>query len=380
MRITPRLKEIITGLTVPLLLLVGLGGGELALRFQQGRIFGVQKMVGKGATRFYYVDEQTGLRLPRPGSRQGRAIINSKGFRGPELSSERSGDRILLAFMGSSTTYDANAGKEANTWPAITTATLNSRFPGCRFEYLNAGAPGLNSDHIRTRFNAHVAPLSPNIVVVLTNDLNSDGRAQAKETGMLHKHQYTPSWLAEHSVLWAKIEKNLFVLRVQRQAHNRKGKLELDLARIASTYRERMTKLVELTNAVAEHTVLLQIAMRLRHDQDPREQTKAANSRLFSMPYSTVEDILAGVDQYNAVLDTLATLPNVTVLDPRPVMIADDEHFADTSHTTAKGSRLLGRFVGQSLAGNEDILRLIEHVSPGCLAAGSTESADHSAR
>lgn len=367
--LTSRMKEIITGITVPFILIVGLGGSELAFRLQQGRLFGVQETVGKTQNSFYYIDEETGLRLPRPGSRHGRIYINDQGFRGPNLEVPKPAGAVRIAYIGTSTTYDADAGVEENTWPAVTTATLERIVPECSFEYLNAGVPGFHSKHIFTRFQAQVVPMEPDLVVVLTNDLNGDGRAQAQDAGIWDKHRYKPSLLAEHSLVWAKIEKNLFILKLQRQSHNPNGKLDMDIRQIEGQYRDNLRKLLEETTEAAGQTVVLNIATRFRAGQTRDEQTDAASSRLFYMPYATVPDIVAAIDGYNEVIGELAGMPGVTIVDPTVVLPPDSIHFADTSHTTARGSRVLGEYLGEMLASDSNFQSLVEKINPGCMNA-----------
>ena len=367
--LTARMKEIITGITVPVILIVGLGGSELAFRLQQGRLFGVQQIVGKTQNSFYYIDEATGLRLPRPNSRHGRIYINDQGFRGSHLEIPKPAGVVRIAFIGTSTTYDADAGSEANTWPAITAATLARTFPECRFEYLNAGVPGFHSEHIKLRFTTQVAPMEPDLVVVLTNDLNGDGREQAQSAGLWDKHRYQPSWLARHSLVWGKIEKNLFILKLQRQSHSSRGKLAMDIDKIKKKYREHLQELLRETQTVVDQTVVLNVATRFRSGQTREEQIDAAGSRLFYMPYASVPDIVAAIDGYNEVNDSLKNTSGVTIIDPRAALPPDNIHFSDTSHTTAQGSRKLGEYLGGLLASGEDFRSLVERVSPGCMDA-----------
>jgi hypothetical protein len=361
------MKEIITGITVPVILIVGLGGSELAFRLQQGRLFGVQQIVGNTQNSFYYIDEATGLRLPRPNSRHGRIYINDQGFRGPHLETPKSAGVVRIAFIGTSTTYDADAGTETNTWPAITTATLAKELPACRFEYLNAGVPGFHSEHINTRFSAQVASMEPDLVVVLTNDLNGDGRVQAQAAGIWDKHRYKPSWLAEHSLVWGKIEKNLFILKLQRQSYNPRGKLAMDIDGVKRQYLDHLQELLREASAVVDQTVVLKIATRFRAGQTRDEQIDAAGSRLFYMPYATVPDIVAAIDGYNEVIDSLAGTSGVTVIDPRPAVPPDNVHFSDTSHTTAQGSKALGEYLGGLLASDREFNSLVERINPGCM-------------
>ena len=87
------------------------------------------------------------------------------------------------------------------------------------------------------------------------------------------------------------------------------------------------------------------------------------------MPYASVPDIVAAIDGYNEVNDSLKNASGVTIIDPRAALPPDNIHFSDTSHTTAQGSRKLGEYLGGLLASGEDFRSLVERVSPGCMDA-----------
>ena len=67
----------------------------------------------------YYLDENTGLRIPRPGYRTARLTINRFGFRSPEIEREKPADTYRIAFLGGSTTFNGEVSGNANTWPAL---------------------------------------------------------------------------------------------------------------------------------------------------------------------------------------------------------------------------------------------------------------------
>jgi hypothetical protein len=209
--------------------------------------------------------------------------------------------------------------------------------------------------------------MEPDVVVVLTNDLNGDGREQAQAAGLWDANRYQPSWLADNSLVWGKIEKNLFILKLQRQSHNPHGKLSMDIDQIKQQYSDHMQALLHATSAEADQTVVLKIATRFRDGQSRDEQIDAAASRLFYMPYASVPDIVAAIDGYNEVIDSLAGSPGITVIDPRPALPPDSVHFSDTSHTTAQGSKKLGEYLAGVLVRNRDFNELLERISPGCM-------------
>lgn len=119
-------------------------------------------------------DAATGTFVLVPGEHRAGgnvARINSQGFVGREL--ERDGpDLWRIATIGDSCTY--GGGNETDTYPAALDALLAAReAPGRRYEVVNAGISGLNSELALRRLRSRVLPLAPDVVTIYIgwNDL-----------------------------------------------------------------------------------------------------------------------------------------------------------------------------------------------------------------
>jgi len=125
MNLTPRQKEIATGLTILLVAGLAFGAGEAALRIVQMTKFGTPTTVEESAK--FAIDAVTGLRLPVPGSTHGRIHYNSLGFRGPELQVPKPHGVLRIAYLGSSTTLDPYSS-DSESWTAVATEFLPMPF------------------------------------------------------------------------------------------------------------------------------------------------------------------------------------------------------------------------------------------------------------
>jgi len=103
-------------------------------------------------------DDATLWRL-RPGVRMGPGIepVNGMGFRGAEFKVEKQRGVIRVIMMGDSVTF----GTDEN-YPRLTAECL-----GAGYEVINAGVPGYTSNQGLRLLNSRIAPLKPDIIVVM---------------------------------------------------------------------------------------------------------------------------------------------------------------------------------------------------------------------
>ncbi len=344
--LSDRQKELATGFFAIVMVAGGLLIAETGLRLVSYMRFGMTGPVERSER--FFIDEATGLRLARPGVTAGGIGINSLGYRGPEFPAQRAEGTIRLVFLGSSTTFDAHTSDNDATWPNQTVENLRARLPGCSFDYANAGSPAYNVDKIALHFRHFVSKIKPNIVVVLASDLNKDADDLAVKRGISDGVAYRESRLARHSLVWAKVEKNLVILKRQRQAHDRRGKLSFDARELARGFENRLDNLLASDDSGATW-VLLTNGSRVGREQSPRQQTVAAATVLFYMPYLTVEGFLDAHDAYNEAIVNVAARHGAILVDAYENIPKDELHYADSHHLKDAGSRQLGADLAREL-------------------------------
>ena len=115
-------------------------------------------------------DERLGYRLTRPDADP--ALFEDSTGRTVSRAKPEGVFRILC--LGGSTTYGVGADK-TNSYPAQLEDLLRRVYGGCgrRFEVLNLGVMGYHSWHSRIRFEAELAGLQPDLVLIMdaVNDL-----------------------------------------------------------------------------------------------------------------------------------------------------------------------------------------------------------------
>lgn len=123
-------------------LLLAEAGVRIRHKMRYGDFWGIEET--------YTLDQVSGLRIPIPGGRFGPVLINSFGFRGPDITEAKPLGRLRLAFLGGSTTYCAEVSSNEMTWPHLVWKTLHERWISLNFDYINAGVPGYTAGVARS--------------------------------------------------------------------------------------------------------------------------------------------------------------------------------------------------------------------------------------
>src|SRR5262249_44809014 len=139
------------------------------------------------------------------------------------------------------------------------------------------------------------------------NDLSGNTFQLAKAQGIVSKQtEKNLSWPAQYSLLWYLVEKNLMIMSQQRTARATEGKLRFDKEIVAAPFRSDLKDLVENSKRVAPFVVVVTFSTQLRADQTPEQQTHAAVTSLYYMPYMSISDLLEGYASYNEVVRQVA--------------------------------------------------------------------------
>lgn len=372
-----RQKEILTGVFGIVFYFGAFVSAELTFRaISHWRFGNMQSLGAAGGTpvpehpgprrRGFYRDTDSGLRLPYPDQHIGRVRINHYGFRGPDLTVPKPKNTVRLAFLGSSTTYDADV-PEGKTWPEMTVRELDGALDGCALEMLNAGLPGFSTDHMSRYWRAVVRRFEVDVVVVLPGDMTNDVQTAAREAGF-DKGQYkTKSWLATHSLLWEKIEKNVKVLKAQRNAFSERDKFQPDVDQLTGEFSQRLQELLGRLSKDNVYVAVPTIASHVRADMERDRQLVAADSALFYMPYLSIANLIRLQDRYNQTIrETVSARDDVLLIDGEDEIPADQHHFVDSRHFAPLGSAAMGQRVAEGLLSSQ---RFLQHIRTraGCV-------------
>jgi len=357
-RLTDRQKELLTGISVPLAALLVLALGELVMRAVHQLRYGTGQGIEDDS--LWRDDPLTGVRVPRPGASMGNIEINALGFRGPELEAEKAPGLVRVLFMGGSTTYDPRAAGNGAAWPHRVVEELRAELPEMRFDYINGGLPAITVADCEALYEAHFAPLAPDLVLIGAGpyDLNCAVREAAAEQGLEGSAlEMGPDWIARSELLsW--LYKNAHVRRLQRDALNAEDVLQVDTAALVEPFIADLAELSRRCAASGARVVLSTACVRIRPEQEPREQARAAATTLYNMAPINVGELAQLYEAYNAAVREVAAQQGHLLLDMQGVIPADELHYADTLHYRAAGSRLHARLVSEQLLAEVDFAAL----------------------
>src|SRR5262245_56187508 len=91
--------------------------------------------------------------------------VNSRGFVGPEFEEPRASGVVRIVALGDSCTFGQGSGVE--TYPAQLAMRLNNGNDLRRYQVINGGIEGLNSELALRRLTTKIMPLKPDIVTVI---------------------------------------------------------------------------------------------------------------------------------------------------------------------------------------------------------------------
>lgn len=348
MILTLRTKEILTGVIILMVAFGWVFAGEALLRIQQAWQFGGDADVESSDT--FHIQPETGLRIPVPNAALGALRFNSLGFRGPEIEVPKPADRLRVAFVGSSSALDPYVREDEKTWAAQAMAALANEFPNCRFDYVNAGVPGFGLESTARHYEANVAKVQPDLVVVWSGGLNSALDRHAIAANLHREPHYAPSPFAEISQFWGKIEMNAVVLQRLRAAHQEKGMLEQEAYPITETYAQQLETMHDAVAGSGAMMALLPVPGWLRHGI-PRELfEEAAKTDVFFMPYMSYEGLMNARQRFDAALSEFADTHDIAVVPWWNLVEPDPAYFVDSNHFSEAGAAAYGTAIGEQLA------------------------------
>lgn len=337
--------------TITAVLMVGLLlAAEALIRVRQYIRYGTTAT----ADQLYRLDQASGLRVPIAGLHVGRISTDSRGFRNPELESPKPPGRVRIAFLGASTTWCAEVQGNEHTWPHLVSDALASVVAPAKIDYINAGVPGFGVKRSQVNLKHRVAALQPDVIVIYhaTNDLSHEVRVMAVKQGIKSASvglESSASWLSNHSVLVNLIEKNLVVMRAQRQNTEGSEILKFEPAALGEEFRSELTELIRDAQSVAGLVVVPTFSTRMRAGQSAEEQRAAMASALLYAPFMTHDGFVRGFARYNEIIRAVAKETGSLLVEGEHDIPGAASHFVDSVHFTDAGSAAMADRVIKAL-------------------------------
>ena len=137
------------------------------------------------------------------------------------------------------------------------------------------------------------------------------------------------------------------------------GKLVVDDADVVTPFRDDLATLVSAAGDVAPVEAVATFSVQYRRDQTPEQQTKAAATSLYYMPYMTIEGLLQSFDAYNAAIRDVASQEAAILIGGEDRIPGDSTHFKDSVHFADAGSAKMAERVSDALLASTEFLDLV---------------------
>ena len=164
----------------------------------------------KGGSGLYYSHPYVSYEI-RPGyQREGRAHINSLGFRGDEIEQKKVGGIYRIVAIGDSTTYGIY-NKYNETYPYFLQKQLRAEFGTDKIEVINAGLVSATSAENLVRFFLKILPLSPDMIIWYGSFSDVFPRVFNDYSGDYYHFRRTPHTENHSSYLFKLFERGILV-------------------------------------------------------------------------------------------------------------------------------------------------------------------------
>ena len=271
--------------------------------------------------------------------------INSRGFRGPEVASDRPDGAIRIVCLGDSATFGVKndplpAGPQPRWVHSINypekLAEIFERENRNEVEVVNAGVIGYSSSHGLRQLAVQILPLDPDIVTVRfgANDVNLPW---ARKQRALEPNGRLRRWLLYRFHSWK-------LVRLSLAAYQTLGAAQPDATGLpwtaAELFRHHVERIIELGDAHGFHVLLLDYSL-------PAPDPSAAPRRA-----ERQRRMSQAVGRLQPLLYEIAELRSVPVLDTRGPFAQHAEPLFnenDFAHPNARGAELIAELMFEEL-------------------------------
>ncbi len=291
----------------------------------------------------------------RPGSYRTQnpelTVVNSRGFVGAEFEDPPPPGTLRIVTVGDSCTF--GAGTLRGTYAALLAEQLALDSGEQRFQVVNAGIEGLNSELALRRLESRVVPLKPDLVTIYIgwNDLmkfDPDGQVESPRLALIAR------WLDR---LWTVkgLRKLLFYNLRPRLAPPRTGP-ESRTHRYAdyrpAVYEKNLHTMIATARAIPADVVLMTLPSVVSDDMGVEDVRRANVQFPYFRGANAVGDFVDLIAAYNHTIRRVAAEEGVPVVDLALEIDARPDRralFLDTMHANEAGREAIADILAREL-------------------------------
>jgi len=309
-----------------------------------------------------------GLRINSPGSRFEKWKINKHGFRGPEISIEKSENIIRIVCMGTSETFGLyeSPGKE---WPAQLATVLNNDY---HYEIINASVVGCGLKNYKQYIEQYVLKFNPDAILLYMapyNNIMTHIREDKKKLQKRKEHkkikkghsfslknvvlnlrilpkikqtlkQVIPSDVLKKYQVW-NMTKQVNEFERRRLKGNKKPLDEIPQEALAA-FQKELESLVDFIDNRNIEVILTSYPVLITRENIKKYPEIFLDARRFYVELSFNGMIDAPL-RFNKTIKTVADKKQLAFVDNAISIPKEIKYFADNVHYTDEGAELVAR-------------------------------------
>jgi len=287
-------------------------------------------------------------------------VVNSRGFTGAEFEDPAPPGTLRIVSVGDSCTF--GSGSVRGTYPARLEELLRTGADGRRYQVINAGIEGLNSELALRRLESRVVPLQPDLVTLYIgwNDLmkfDPDGQVESPRLALIAR------WLDR---LWTVkgLRKLLFYNLRPRLAPPRTGP-ESRTGRYAdyqpAVFERNLRAMIATARAIPAEVVVMTLPSVVSVDMSVEDIQRANVQFPYFRGANVVADFVDLIAAYNRTIRRVAAEEGVPVVDLAQEIDARPDRralFLDTMHATPAGRGVIAEILARELRAQGVLARL----------------------
>lgn len=282
----------------------------------------------------------------RPNTRvqfaQSAIVINSGGFRGPEIAAEK-GDAYRIVALGESTTFGITLNREQRPWPELLEQLIQERLkPRRPVAVINAGVPGYRLDQNLYRFSTEILPLKPDMVVSY-HGINAF--AALRDAVPFASGASPPAYKERPLRLLADAEYRLKVIRFQQRRPPKPIPNPATLTDpLATPYAQFYRQLIQVTHTNGIRLVLANFSMAANDRSDP------AVVKFYQTGYPNAPWQIQANLVHSTIVQQLAQQhPEVCFVNTHPQLDGEHDKFIGLVHFAPAGDQQLAETLLRAL-------------------------------
>lgn len=355
---------------------------ELCSRLEDSIRYGAPFLGEYNSKRLRTMSETDGFSRNVPNARFEKWQNNALGFRGSDISIQKTPGTKRIICLGASETYGSVFEGSGKDWPS----QLNSILSNSSFQVVNASVVGMSLNSYASYMKKYVLKISPDIVICFVNPMFSaviyerkcnttpktiKSNGSGNNYPLISKQKLIANircFTKLKQILKTAIQTSFPQLLKQYQIRDNENQLkEAESLRLmgrspintvsddsVAAFKTELTNLVVFLKSHGITTMLSTYPMLMSRDNLSKYQEIFLDNRRFSVEFSEI-GMIDVVDRYNSAISEVAKEQRVLFVDSNKLVPKTTEYFGDNVHYTERASHIIAEEIATQLINSSSV-------------------------